>query len=91
MTTELISPTLAEVGEAIFGPAWREVLAYEFDGTEEDILSWEVDSSKMPSDIEVKLQVLAAGQIELIRTLLGQMEVTGLRGAQNQHVRVAGA
>ena len=83
MTTELIAPTLQELGGAIFGPAWREVLAYEFDVTEEDVAGWEIDSSRRPTDIEYRVRLLAAGQIELIQTLLVQMEVTGLRKTEN--------
>lgn len=77
--TELIAPTLQEIGEAVFGRAWREVLAYEFEVAEEDIMAWEVDASKRPPDIETRVRVLAAGQIEQIQILLGHMEVTGLR------------
>ena len=83
MTTELIAPTLQELGEAMFGPAWREVLAYEFDVTEEVIAGWEINSSRRPMDIEDRIHLLAVAQIELIETRLAQLEVTGLRKPEN--------
>jgi len=75
----LIAPKLEEIGEAIFGPAWREVFAYEFDVEEEDITSWETDASKRPADLEDRIRNLAAGQIEIIQVMMAQMALTGLR------------
>lgn len=74
----LIPPSLTDMGFVLFGSAWEEPMAVSLEVADEDIQAWVADPTKIPSDMEDKLQALASTRIEEIQFFKRQLTETGL-------------
>jgi hypothetical protein len=78
MGMHLIPPSLADIGQALFGQDWREPLANSLEATEDQIIAWLKDPASMPTDLEARVDKIGRTRMEEITFMLGQMVNTGL-------------
>jgi hypothetical protein len=80
---ELIPPTLADIGWALWGSAWAEALAETMDVTLEDVARWENDPESRPAHLEAELNTMCDVYVKEIYFVQSRLKQTGLARADN--------
>ena len=75
---ELIPPSLEDMGCTLWGPGWRDCLAYALDVEVDNILVWETEPEKRPADLQDQIENLGMTRIGEIELMLTQMKEAGL-------------
>jgi hypothetical protein len=75
---EAIPPTLAEVGQVLWGASWADALAHSLKLTKEEVIALDVHPDKIPLALTDYLIVLSRLRMQQIGAMLEQLKTTAV-------------
>jgi hypothetical protein len=79
MSRSFAGPSIAEIGQTIWGPHWAEPMAEALHVSEPELVAWDAKPETIPTGFEDRIHAAGVVRIQEIQRLLAQLEAIGLR------------